>query len=121
MKKIFTVLMMTLMMAGLFAKPVDIETDNYYILTDDENTQKDFSGSSNEDIISLLLYAFPKKTGEYENKYVGFSFCEVDGLAEKYFNYLALSKYSDKVILVQNLGDGRQLMLMFKEVKAANK
>ena len=115
MKKILTVLMMTLMMAGsLFAKPVDFKTDSYYILADDENEQVDFSWLSDANIITLLVNAFPKKTGEHEYKYVGFSFEEVDELSEKYFRYLMVSKNNKHVLLVQNLGDGRQIMLRFK-------
>ena len=112
MKKIF-VLMMVLMMAGsLFAKPVVFETDDYYIVADDEQT--DFGELSDADIIKLLVNSFPKKTGEYENKYAGFSFKEVDEISEKYFNYLMVSKSNSHVLLVQNLGDGRQIVLRFK-------
>ena len=114
MKKILTVLMMVFGLSAVFAKPVEFERDDCYILTDDENIQTDFGERSVKEIITLILNAFPKKTGEYENKYVGFGICEVDELAEKYFNYLNISKYSSQVILVQNLGDGRQIMLRFK-------
>ena len=115
MKKILTVLIMTLMMAGsLFAKPVNIEKKYYYILTDDEITQKDFGDLSDADIISLVVSSFPKKIGEYEYKYTGFSFEEVDELSEKYFNYFIVYKNNSRMLLVQNLGDGRQLTVMFK-------
>lgn len=114
MKKI-TLFVLTLMMAGtLFAKPVNIEKNYYYILTDDENPQTDFSDLSDTDIISLVVSSFPKKIGEYEYKYTGFSFEEVDELSEKYFNYLIVYKNNSRMLLVQNLGDGRQLTVMFK-------
>ena len=98
MKKVLIALMITLMTAGtFFAKPVDFETDNYYILTDDENEQIDFGERSDAYIITLLVNAFPKKTGKYENKYTGFSFEEVDDPHESIFDELPepLKKFND--------------------------
>lgn len=104
-------------MSAVFAKPVDLEIDEYYILTDDENVQKDFSGMSDLDIVATVVYAVPRKTGEYTNKYVALKIGEVNELSKKYFNYFMYSKDQTHFVVFQNLGDGRQLMLFYKLVK----
>lgn len=115
MKKMIMVLMMVVtMMAGLFAKPVDLEIDEYYILTDDENVQKDFSGMDDLDIVATVVSSMPKKTGEYENKYVNLAIDEVNEMSKKYFNYFMYSKDSTHFVVFQNLGDGRQLMVYYR-------
>ena len=115
MKKILTVLMMTLMMAGsLFAKPVDFETDNYYIVADDETKQVDFSGLSDVEIIVKVVNAIPEKTGEYKNVLYGIVFeKEDDKLAKKYINYFQYTKDGRILNVAQNLGDGRVLYVFF--------
>ena len=106
--------MMVFTMVTAFAKPVDFETDEYYILTDDENVQKDFSGMDDLDIVATVVSSMPKKTGEYENKYVSLRIGEVNEMSKKYFNYFMYSKDKTYFILFQNLGDGRQLMIFYR-------
>lgn len=114
MKKMVVVLMMVFSLSAVFAKPVDLENDSYYIFTDDENVQKDFSSMSDLDIVTTVLRSMPKKTGEYENKFVYLNVDEVDEMSKKYFNYMMFSKNGTHFILVQNLGDGRQLTVYYK-------
>ena len=114
MKKMMMVLMMVFGLSAAFAKPIDIETDNYYILTDDENTQVDFSGLSDVEIIVKVLNAIPEKTGEYKNVLYGIAFeKEDDKLAKKYINYFQYSKDGNTLNVAQNLGDGRVLYIFF--------
>lgn len=117
MKKIIMVLMMVFGLSAAFAKPVDFEIDEYYLITDDENVQKDFSGMDDLDIVATVVSSMPKKTGEYENKYVMLEISEVDELSKKYFNYMMFSKDQTHFILVQNLGDGRELTVYYRLVK----
>lgn len=114
MKKIAMVLMMVFGLSVAFAKPVDLETDEYYVITDDENVQKDFSGMDDLDIVATVVSAVPKKTGEYKNKYVCLKIGEVNELSKKYFNYFFYSKDGTHFVLFQNLGDGRQLMVFYQ-------
>lgn len=116
MKKILTVLMMVLglSVSVAFAKPVDIETDDYYIFADDETKQVDFSGLSDVEIIVKVVNAIPEKTGEYKNVLYGIAFeKEVDILAKKYINYFQCTKDGRILNVVQNLGDGRVLYVFF--------
>ena len=116
MKKILTVLMMvfTMMAGSLFAKPVSIETDNYYIFADDETKQVDFSGLSDVEIIVKVVNAILEKTGEYKNVLYGIAFeKEDDELAKKYINYFQCTKDGRVLNAVQNLGDGRVLYIFF--------
>lgn len=114
MKKILMVMMMVFGLSTAFAKPVDFENDEYYILTDDENVQKDFSGMSDLDIVATVVSSMPKKTGEYENRYVALKFGEVNEMSKKYFNYFMYSKDQKHFIVFQNLGDGRQLIIYYQ-------
>ena len=108
--------MVLMMMVGFaaFAKPVDFENDEYYILTDDENVQKDFSGMNDLDIVATVVSSVPDKTGECENRYVTLKISEVNEMSKKYFNYFMYSKDQTHFIVFQNLGDGRQLMIYYQ-------
>ena len=114
MKKMMMVLMMVFGLSAVFARPVYFENDEYYILTDDENVQKDFSGMDDLDIVATVVSSMPKKTGEYENRYVNLKIGEVNEMSKKYFNYFMYSKDQTHFIVFQNLGDGRQLMVYFQ-------
>lgn len=114
MKKILTVLMMVFGLSAVFAKPVDFEIGEYYVLTNDENVQKDFSGMSDLDIVATVVSSVPKKTGEYKNRYVTLKIDEVDKISKKYFNYFMFSKDETHLIVTQNLGDGRELMVYYQ-------
>lgn len=113
MKKILMVMMMVFGLSAVFAKPVDFETDKYYIVSDDENVQKDFSGMDDLDIVATVVSSMPKKTGEYENKYASLKIGEVNEMSKKYINYMMFSKDQKHFIVFQNLGDGRQLMIFY--------
>ena len=114
MKKIAMVLMMVFGLSVAFAKPVDFENDEYYILADDENVQKDFSGMDDLDIVATVISCMPKKTGKYENKYVSLKIGKVNEMSKKYFNYFMYSKDETHFVVFQNLGDGRQLTVYYQ-------
>lgn len=113
MKKMVMILMMVFGLSAAFAKPVDFEIDGYYFVTDDENEQADFSDMDDLDIVATVVSSMPDKTGEYKNKYTGLKIGEVDKMSKKYFNYFAYSKDRKHFMWVQNLGDGRQLMVFY--------
>lgn len=113
MKKIVMVMMMVFGLSTVFAKPVDLENDEYYILTDDENEQKDFSGMDDLDIVATVVSSVPDKTGEYENRYASLKIGKVNEMSKKYFNYFMYSKDQTHFIVFQNLGDGRQLIVFY--------
>ena len=101
-------------LSAVFAKPVEFETDDYIFITDDENTPKDFSGRSDEEIVAIVVNSFPQKIGKYSVRYFMHKFeNEIDVLDEKYFHYFFVSKDDTLLTLYQNLGDGRRLVVMF--------
>lgn len=108
------VLMMVFGLSAVFAKSVVLENDNYCYVTDDENVQKDFSGMNDLDIVGTVVSSVPDRTGEYKNKYVGLVIGEVNEVLKKYFNVFAFSKDNTHLIVFQNLGDGRQLMIYYR-------
>ena len=107
------ILMMVFGLSAVFAKPIDFETDDYIVITDDENVQEDFSGMDDLDIVATVVSSIPEKTGEYENRYVSLKIGEVNEMSKKYFNYFMYSKDQKHFIVFQNLGDGRQLMVFY--------
>ena len=107
------ILMMVFGLSAVFAKPIDFETDDYIVITDDENVQEDFSGMDDLDIVATVVSSIPEKTGEYENRYVSLKIGEVNEMSKKYFNYFMYSKDQKHFIVFQNLGDGRQLMIFY--------
>ena len=113
MKKMMIVLMMAFGLSAAFAKPVNLENDEYYILTDDEYVQRDFNGMDDLNIVATVMSCMPKKTGEYENEYIGLEICKVNEMSKKYFNYFMCSKDKTHFVFFQNLGDGRELRLYY--------
>ena len=122
MKKMFLILMMVFAVGcGAFAKPVTFEVGNYYVITDDENEQKDFSGMSDLDIVATVVSSIPDKTGEYKNQYISLDISEANDLVKKYGNFFAYSKDQTHFIAFQNLGDGRQLTIFYCLVSECTK
>lgn len=113
MKKIVMILMIVFGLSAAFAKPVYLETNEYCFSTNDENVQEDFSGMDDLEIVATVVSSMPKKTGEYENKYAGLKIDEVGEASKKYFRYVIYFKDQKHLVLIQNLGDGRQLMIYY--------
>ena len=113
MKKMMMVLVMVFGLSAVFAKPIDLETDDYIVLADDENTPKDFEGLSDVDIVAKLVNAMPKEMVGKKATYSCCEFTEVREFTEKVDNYFMYSKDGTHMGLVQNLGDGREIIIVF--------
>lgn len=113
MKKIAMVLMMVFGLSAVFAKPVDFETDDYIFIADDETTPKNFEGLSDIDIVAKLVNAMPKETNGKKAIYSCCEFTEVHEVTEKFDNYFMYSKDGPYMALIQNLGDGREVTIVF--------
>ena len=61
MKKIITVLMVVFTIASVFAKPIVLKSDVGFLVANDERKPYDFSGMSDEEILSLILECMPKE------------------------------------------------------------
>ena len=113
MKKMMMVLMMVFGLSAVFAKPVEFETDDYIVIADDENVQKNFEGLSDVDIVAKIVNAMPKETVGKKAIYSYCRFTEVHEFTEEVDNYFMYSKDGTYMCIVQNLGDGREITIIF--------
>lgn len=113
MKRMLMVLVMVFGLSAVFAKPVDFETDDYIVITDDENTPSDFGGLSDVDIVAKIVNAMPKETCGKKAIYSCCDISEASELAEKFDNLFMYSKDGTHLSLIQNLGDGREITIVF--------
>ena len=107
------ILVMVFGLSAVFAKPVDLETDDYIVIADDEATPKNFEGLSDVDIVAGLVNAMPKEMAGKKATYSCCEFTEVHEFTEKVDNYFMFSKDGTHMGVVQNLGDGRELTIVF--------
>ena len=113
MKKMMMVLMMVFGLSAVFAKPVEFETDDYVVVADDETTPANFEGLSDIDIVAKIVNAVPKETAGKKAIYNCCNFTEVHEFTEKVDNYFMYSKDGKYMGLIQNLGDGREITILF--------
>lgn len=113
MKKMLMVLMMVFGLSAAFAKPIDFEMDDYMVIADDEPTPKNFEGFSDVDIVARLVNAMPKETAGKKAIYSCCDFTEVHEFTKRVDNYFMYNKDGTYMCLVQNLGDGREVTILF--------
>lgn len=107
------VLVMVFGLSVVFAKPVVFETDSYTFVADDETKRLDFEGRSEADIIAMAVNAMPKEISGKKAIYSCYEISKVHEITEKYFNYFLYSKDGTYMGIVQDLGDGRELTILF--------
>ena len=107
------ILTMIFGLSAVFAKPVDFEIDDYIVVADDEPTPKNFEGLSDVDIVAKIVNAMPKETVGKKAVYSCCNFSEVHEFTEKFDNYFMYSKDGTYMCIVQNLGDGREVTILF--------
>ena len=124
MKKLLMILMMVFAVGcGAFAKPLSFDAGEYKILTNDENEQYlFFTRYSDSQIVKLIKAAAPE---EIDGRRLVFK-CyfindKVTWIAEKYYNYYLIKKDNTEMMFCHNLGDGREIVVVYKlELKDDN-
>lgn len=109
MKKLFIILFTFCLTTFTFAKTVKIDLGKAYILTDDENTlDNGFYGCSDEKILEAA----------WEIPFGGRLPCDVritkvDKYAKTYCSYACYFKNGSGIVIVFNVGSGRQLEVFY--------
>ena len=122
MKKMMMVLMMVFtMMTGLVScattAPVDtgvvIDAGDWFIATNSDNTPTYFDEYSDSKKVEIYKSLAPEEINGKRLVYDGFEFNKVSLVAEKYYTYIFVKKDETYMVLVNNLGDGRELRLYY--------
>ena len=122
MKKIAMVLMMAFtMMVGFVGcattAPVDtgvsIDCGDWFIAANSDSTPTYFDEYSDNRKVEIYKSLAPEDIDRKHLVYDGFEFHKVSPAAEKYYTYFFVKKDETYLVLVNNLGDGRELRLYY--------
>ena len=113
MKKIITVLFAVLAMSSMFAKSIVLKFDTGFLVANDERKPTDFSGKSDEEILSLILECMPKEINGRKPIYLKHEITKIDKYAKKYNNYIAVDYEQTVACLGENLGNGRMIFITY--------
>ena len=122
MKKIAMVLMIAFtMMVGFVScattAPVDngvyIDRGDWFITTSSDNTPTYFDEYSDNRKVEIYKSLAPEEINRKLLVYDGFEFQKVSPVAEKYCTYFFVKKDETYMVLVNNIGDGRELRLYY--------
>ena len=113
MKKIITVLLSLMVATSMFAKPIVLKSDVGFLVANDERKPNDFSGMSDEEILSLILECMPKEINGRKPVYLKHEITKIDEYAEKYNNYIMVNYEQTVACLGENLGNGRMIVITY--------
>ena len=113
MKKIITVLMVLMVATSMFAKPIVLKSDVGFLVANDERKPNDFSGKSDEEILSLILECMPKEINGRKPIYLKHEITKIDEYAKKYNNYIAVDYEQTVACVGENLGNGRMIVITY--------
>ena len=113
MKKIITVLMFLMVATSMFAKSVVLYFDDSFLVANDERKPTDFSGMSDEEILSLILECMPKEINGRKPIYLKHEITKIDEYAKKYNNYIVVDYEQTVACLGENLGNGRMIVITY--------
>lgn len=125
MKKITLFIMILMMVFGLSAAFVScattssVDTDvvidagDWFIATGKDNTPSYFDTYSDSKKVEIYKALTPGEINGKHLVYDGFEFHKVGWVAEKYYTYFFVKKDETYMILVNDVGDGRELRLYY--------
>ena len=113
MKKIITILMVLMVATSMFAKSVVLKSDVGFLVADDERKPHDFSGKSDEEILTLILSCMPKEINGRKPVYLNHEITKIDEYAKKYNNYIVVDYEQTVACLGENLGNGRMIVINY--------
>ena len=120
MKKIITVLMVVFTIASVFAKPIVLKSDVGFLVANDERKPYDFSGMSDEEILSLILECMPKEISGRKPIYLKNEITKIDEYAKKYNNYIMVDYEQTVACVGENLSNGRMIVITYMLEKITN-
>ena len=92
---------------------VFIDRGDWFIATSSDNTPTYFDGYSDNRKVEIHKSLAPEEINRKHLVYDGFEFHKVSPVAEKYYTYSFVKKDETYMVLVNNLGDGRELRLYY--------
>ena len=122
MKKMIMVLMMVVtMMTGLVScattSSVDtgvvIDAGDWFITTYSDNKPTYFDEYSDARKVEIYKSLVTEEINGKHLLYDGFEFHKVSPVAEKYYGYFFVKKDETYMVVVNNIGDGRELRLYY--------
>ena len=122
MKKIFVILMMVFGLSAGFVScattaPVNtsvyIDAGDWFIATTSNNTPTYFDEYSDDRKVEIYKSLLAEEINGKHPVYDGFEFNKVSPVAEKYYTYFFVKKDETYMVVVNNLGDGRELRLYY--------
>ena len=123
MKKVFVLMMMVVaMMIGFVScattapanTGVSIDFGDWFVATNSDNTPVYFDEFSDDRKVEIYKSFAPEEINGKRLVYEGFEFSKVDRIAEKYYTYFFVKKDETYIVLVNNIGDGRELSLYYR-------
>lgn len=97
--------------------PVDtgvvIDAGDWFIATNSDNTPIYFDTYSDDKKVEIYKALAPEEVNRKHLLYDGFEFHKVGWVAEKYYTYFLVKKDETYTVLVNNMGDGRELRLYY--------
>lgn len=123
MKKMITVLMVVVtMMLGFVScattSPVDtgvaIDAGDWFIATNSDNTPTYFDEYSDARKVEIYKSLVTEEINGKRLVYDDFEFHKVSPVAEKYYTYFFVKKDETYMVVVNNIGDGRELRLYYQ-------
>ena len=90
-----------------------IDSGDWWIVSNSENTPTYFDEYSDNKKVEIYKSLAPEEINGKHLVYDGFEFNKVDGVAEKYYTYFFVKKDETYMVLVNNVGDGRELRLFY--------
>lgn len=123
MKKILMVMMMVFGLSTTFVScattsSVDtsavIDTGDWLIITSSDNRPVYFGEISDARKVEICKSAVPEEINGKHLLYDGLEFNKVGSVAEKYYSYFFVKKDMTYMVVVSNIGDGRELELYYR-------
>ena len=121
MKKIFVLMMMAFglsVFVGCATTPsadasVAIDAGDWFIATRSDNEPTYFDEYSDNKKVEIYKALANEKINGKHLVYDGFEFHKVGWVAEKYYTYFLVKKDETYMVLVNDVGDGRELRLHY--------
>lgn len=116
------VLMMAFGLSAAFVScattsPVDtgvyIDAGDWFIATSSDGTPIYFDGFSDDRKVEIYKSLLDEEINGKIPVYDGFEFHKVSPTAEKYYTYFFVKKDETYMVVVNNIGDGRELRLYY--------
>ena len=92
---------------------VTIDAGDWFIATNSDNTPTYFDEYSDSRKVEIYKALAPEEIGRKRLVYDGFEFHKASPITEKYYTYLFVKKDETYIVLVNNIGDGRELRLYY--------